>query len=922
MFKRILSFTLSAVLLLGTLCVPVAAAELSVDTVVTEQEGLIRALGIISASDVDKSVNVTRAQFAEYLWSALKHDDLKNPEALFADVPADSYITDLAHYGYFVGDGGAFEPAREMTINEAYIVATRVTGYDVLANLEGGTPLAYSKVAMRAGLTSNVSEGDGFTFKNAIIILYNILTVPLYEVKSISDEGIRYSDNKGNTLLEITYGIKIAAGVVTANSYTSIYQNIYKTDENSIRIEQDVFECSLMNADKLLGRYVTAYYNAESGNKEIIYVYTDDEKDGIIEIDARDFKSFAGNSISYYYNERVKNVSLEDDAVFIHNGMLMINPVGEEKLEALKMDYGKILLYKSGKASYYTVIITEFKTAVVTSVDEKNEIVYAENLDGTAVKFSKEEKDFLYIYTANGNTELELSALGQGALVSYALSSDGKVAEIFLCSGSVTGAVSMISDADGEKVLTLNGNRYTANKDFAAVADLKIGISTTYLLDIFGNIAYEVDGKRTGSGTVAYFYAIAKIDEAFETKVIIKAFASDKKHKVLTIAEKCRLDGVGGKTPEEVFSVLTGGTGTAVRQVIMYTLNAEGLVNAIDTASLNEESRENEYTLWVTAPMAEREFLGDSTSQIYVYKSVGTDWDQLGYPLDKNTILFYTPEADSDITTETMDIFAIGSASSIGLQDIDRVAIYKYNDASPYADIVVMERESASGLSSAGYLINDIYERLSADKSEVVTVMNSLPDTAGATIKEILISDYVNIQFNGGRWLKVAASDVDQYLSPGDIVQLGQALKAESGETIYHYMRLLYDYSEDKPYWATESAPHKYGSLTHEEMDTTRKVRYTFGYIDYMHIEHDLLDRYNVNSIFSVSDYEHNVMDMFALDTSRNRFPIFDESRRGFDKAYNGVVGDIIDYQCGKENATRVFLRWEGDNPRGYIFYK
>lgn len=926
MLKRFLSFVLSAILAFGVVCLPGAAADTQTDSGITKQEGLMQTLGVVDSSAVNKTAMVTRSQFAEYIWRGLKLKELNNAEAIFTDVAADSHITDLATYGYFVGNNGTFEPEREMTIEEAYITAARVIGYDVLANLEGGTAAEYIKIANRTGLTDDVMESDGLTFSNAMIILYNALTTPVYEIQGIKDGGVIYSgEADANTLLEIVYGIKIVEGVVTANSYTSIYQNISETDENSIRIEQDVFECNLFNADKLLGRYVTAYYDDKSDAKKIVYVYTDDETDGLIELAAKDFISYSGNLLKYYHNGREKTASLESDAMFIHNGKAMIDPARAEKIETLTMDSGRIILLRSGKAAYYTVIINEFKTAVVNSVDEKNEVIYAENPDGTTVKFDKNEIDFLRIYTEDGKTELEISTLERGNLISYILADNNEFAEIYLCKGSVSGEVSALFDADGEKIVEINEKRYSVNKEFDAVAELKVGISTTYLLDIFGNIAYEVEGKGAGNKNIAYIYDITKSVKPFGTDVLIKVFASDGKHKELTLAEKCKIDEIEDKTPTEIFDVLAHSNGKAVRQLIMYTLDNEGCVNEIDTAAASEAERESENTLWVMAPKAEREYLGDKNSEVYIYTALTTDSDPLGYPLNTNTTIIYAPETDVDITSENIDLFRIGALTGIGLQDVDAVSIYKYNDLSPYADVIVMGRDEAiSSLSSATYLINDITRRLTNDGKDEVTAIMTLPDTAETSRKEILIFDYVNIQFNGGSWLKVAAEDVDKYLSPGDIVQVGNMLKNENGEQFYRYMRLTYDYSEDKTFWATASEPHKYGKTYEEWREDTEGngLRYTFGYVDSVYIEQDMLDRTQVKSIFAVSDYEHNVMDMFARDTARNRFPIFDGDRLEYENAYSGVVGDIVDYQSGKENASRVFLRWDGTGPRGYIFYK
>lgn len=925
MLKRLLSIVMATVLLLGTICVPAFAIDNS-DVTVTEQEGLMEALGIINVDEKSNEEKISRSQFAEYLWHCLKHDALETTESIFSDVPANSKITYLAEYGYFVGNGTEFYPDREMTVNEAYTVATRVTGYYVLANVNGGSEAVYNQIAKRAGLTQGVNENDGLTFKNAMTILYNILTVPVYEIEAISSKGIKYGDSDGDTLLEIIYGIKISEGIVSANCFASIYANISKTHENSIRIEKDVYECVLNGADELLGRYVTAYYNDESGRKEIVYIYADDEEDDIVQIEAQDFLNYSGNTISYYVNDRVRNISLEDDAVFIHNGENMMLATRTEKIEALNMDYGSISLYKSGRSDYYTVIITEYENAIITSVDENKELIYAEKVDGSAVKFEKDKADFFCINNSLSDEKMGTNMLKQGDFISYIASSDKKYIKIFYCAESVTGSISSISESSGEKVLTINDKEYIVNKAFAKQASFKVGISTTYLLDVFGNISYEAEGKRVGSGTIAYLYNIAEIDEGLESYIKLKVFTIDKTHNILTIAKKCKLNGVGGKTPSEVYTALTNGAGEPVCQIFSYTVNKDGFVNSIDTAATDMDSREDKHTLWIMASDAVRKYRREDSAKFYIFNPATDETGSIGYPLDNSTVTFHVPSNNGQITTEGEGLFSIGNATSMTNNTDLSVSIYKYDDASPYADIVVVENAdfARATMKNTTYLINDMRRRLTADKDETVTAMNVLSD-ASDMVSEILISDYVYLQFAEDNEVMVNEEDVGKYLSPGDIIQMGTSLVTKNGENIYRYLRVLYDYSEDRTYWSTDADKHKYENKTYNEWlnaASDDKYRFTFGYIDSLHIEHEFLDTNSVKSVITVSDYNHEVKDMYAKSTGWTRLTFFDESRRGFEKAYRGIPGDIVDYQSGGIEASRIFVRWNTERPVGFIIYR
>lgn len=173
--------------------------------------------------------------------------------------------------------------------------------------------------------------------------------------------------------------------------------------------------------------------------------------------------------------------------------------------------------------------------------------------------------------------------------------------------------------------------------------------------------------------------------------------------------------------------------------------------------------------------------------------------------------------------------------------------------------------------------------------------------------------------------MKVDAADVGNYLSPGDIIQCGTALNISSSEKVYRYLRVLYDYSEDMTYWATESDKHKYENKTYNEwMNASRenKYRFTFGYVDSLYIEHDMLNLTPVTSIITVSDYNHESKDVYAKSTGWARLTFYDDTRRVYENAYRGVPGDIIDYQTGKDDASRIFVRWGTERPVGYVIYR
>lgn len=922
MFKKLVCIALSAAMMFSMVY---ASADVTSDSETSSEEyGLISALGIFGSEN--NSAPLTRAQFAKYLWNALNLAKPENVQKIFSDVSAENEISYLASYGYFKGSGGAFYPDREMTLSEAYITVARVLGYSVQAEANGGTDAAYAMVAKRVGLDENVLTSDGLTLKNAAVILYNMLTVPVFEIKSIDGSEIIYTSKNSDNLLETIYGIKISEGVVTATSYASIYENIDNADDNSLRIGKEEYACTLDNSDMFLGRYVRAYYDDNGKGKNIVFIYADDESDACLEIDAKDFVNFEKNTISYKKGDNTKKISLAKDAVFVYNGKSMLLASTAEKLAALKMDYGSIKLYKSGKSSYYTVIITKYENAVVSSADAENEIVYAEKTDGTAVKFEKSNAGFFEIYNAISGVKMSLTDLKNGDCISYVLSDNGNYAKIYLCGESVVGEITSVSEKNGEKSIVVNDQTYAVNKAFAAETNIEVGLSTSFVLDVFGNIAFEKDEKRVNSSSAAYFYDISNNNGGLESSVKIKVYTPSGKHEVLTIAKKCRIDGVGGKAPSDVYNALTDIGGEAVRSMIAYKTNAEGMITSIDTAAASVDACEDKNTLYTMAGAQDRTYRAEQSTGYYMFVPKSGDSETIGYYLDNSTVVFHVPTADEKITSDKEHLFSVGKPTGITNGYDFNVSIYKFNDDSPYADYVVVHDAdySRASLKETAYVVNNITRRLTDDGEEVVTSIQVLPDNGDAT-QEVLVADFAYLELSADNEIKVDADKISDYISPGDIIQYRITTTSKNLDGKYRYLRLLYDYSEDKPYWSDGTSAGAYENKTYTEWKNasgTEKYRFVLGNVESLYIEHNFIDLQNTKSVISISDDNHEIKDVIARQTGWTRLTCFDSSRQEWEKAYRAIVGDVVDYKYGGDDASRIFVRWTSERPVGFIVYR
>lgn len=281
-------------------------------------------------------------------------------------------------------------------------------------------------------------------------------------------------------------------------------------------------------------------------------------------------------------------------------------------------------------------------------------------------------------------------------------------------------------------------------------------------------------------------------------------------------------------------------------------------------------------------------------------------------------VIFHVPQEDEVITSELEDLMSVDKVTGIVDNNKFIISIYGFNDGSPFASTAVIydAEYSRPTVKRVPYVINDISRVLMPDKETHATALNALSSYDDSTEK-VMIQDYVYLEISEGNEVKVNAEDVENYLSAGDIILYGnQAYTNQNPNHVYRYIRLLYDYSEDKTFWATDVEPHKY------DFSNTSGYRYSFGYVDYLYIDHTFLNTSASTTIIKISDYNHNVQEIAAPQTSWSRITCFDASRRDFDMAFRAVPGDIVDYKTGGDDASKIFTVWDSSRAMGIVIYK
>ncbi|MDR0405244.1 MAG: hypothetical protein LBH54_00465, partial [Clostridiales bacterium] len=159
---------------------------------------------------------------------------------------------------------------------------------------------------------------------------------------------------------------------------------------------------------------------------------------------------------------------------------------------------------------------------------------------------------------------------------------------MILCADTVTGTV---DEADAEGNVSIDGVLYKQSAQFRAAANtpnggvspVKAGDFATYYLDNYGRIAGTLFDKRDLGG----YGFLAGIDDTARLSSVarLKIFTADGVMKIYEIQKKAEFGGVKGEPVSSIVDQIKASG--KVKQLIHYTVNDDGRITALSTATDN-----------------------------------------------------------------------------------------------------------------------------------------------------------------------------------------------------------------------------------------------------------------------------------------------------------------------------------------------
>lgn len=527
-------------------------------------------LGEEAASD-----NLTRGRFVYLAVRIARAGEGDINALLYSDVKADyKYAKEIAAAlsQNWISAGEKFEPERLITPYEALKIAVCISGREYRAVQKGGWPDGYLAAAYEAGIAKNADlSGDTLGADMFYGMAFDMLNTKVPYVTNYGGQSANYKISD-ETMLENTYGIYSAEGIITETTYNSYDVNHIIQDDKSKRTIG--INGTSMYYDELseeyLGLNAKVYYKEKSSKLKAICVcpcYNDEftimcselslNSDGYPEYTVGSRQKVLKTSDGFFtvYNGRV---CAADSSVYGKTGAVarFVDNNGDGIYEIVYIDAARYLNVQSFDSDRKIIIDTE-------SAD--NNVYFDESHIRKFVKMSDgKNADF-------GSISNEVLAIWQ--------SKDNKLLSIAICDKTVGGKIDAVENDDGDTKYYINGTEYRISGYINSYSDkISLGSDASYKLGVYGELA----AVNSLADKWVYAYLVEReYDDGRKNNFRIKLFNENGIFETLDLADKIQLDDESGKkSKKEVFE-----SGRLTPQFIKYSRNALGEVKAIDFSS-------------------------------------------------------------------------------------------------------------------------------------------------------------------------------------------------------------------------------------------------------------------------------------------------------------------------------------------------
>ena len=332
------------------------------------------------------------------------------------------------------------------------------------------------------------------------------------------------------------------------NEATSLNRN-NGLGKGNVKIGSEIHCDDKHLTDDYLGCNVECYVEISKGDSvgEILYIQ-ETSKNKMITITDEDIINIDETKVSYYdQNNRKRNVNIDVTYDMIYNGKA-VDHISGKKLERLPyLDMADITFIDNDDDNIYeVVIVTEYVTRVVYSVNEEDEKISFQ-FDEKQLKLSD---SFYRIYNDSGETNL--SNINKGDVLLIAISEnddDEKVIRCRINSQSIQGTVKSIhNDSNENKCRVIIGEKEYTTSSYCKelenknkIRKIEAGMTGVFYLDSRGNISY-LEGRSGGEQVAFLIDSLIYTEDNGSDAIWIRIFDEQGELKKFTVKDSIRIN--------------------------------------------------------------------------------------------------------------------------------------------------------------------------------------------------------------------------------------------------------------------------------------------------------------------------------------------------------------------------------------------
>lgn len=904
--KKILILMLSLALLATCCFTGYAETDMAAETNsdATEITVLLQKLGIIGDDLGNLNQGMTREDFAVSIAKILSLDTTKTDVRYFRDVEKDGYAVGAINALYekdviSPADDDCFRPMDNIEYTEALKMVICILEYDTYAKANGGYPTGYTKTASRLKLDTGIQTSTAFTKADAITLLYNALHTNMNNLEGMVDGNYVYSQTEGETLgsvylsldrlegtINAVYGISTDGRYVAENNEIYLNGKSYKTEEGLV-------------LDSLAGNYCYVWTRGRTSGEDGIVFHAAAEKFGEdnFVIDAERYVSYENNTL-YFYNESYsKKMSKKiETANFIYNGMPLLSSY-EATLSG--MNKGEIILKDSdANGTFDVVMIWDYKNYVVGSVSGTK--IYNKVNPGECFDYIEYETKTAYF--ASG-APLDFSEIVAGTVLSVACSKDNMAIKVIASATEINAKAEKLDKNEG--IVTLNGVQYPIDKSYLKTFVDENGVwkynllhdTLFYKVDHLGNICF-IEAVSSGLKAGYLLRTAASAGNVFNEKFNVRIYNVNNKLEEFNDIETMRVDGVKVEGYTEFLSKIKNATAEkgAPCQMVLYSVNSEGKLVAIDTATFNYGIEAEESAL------------------IQEYNNTTNLWfnsQRLGVRnfVDGTVPVFYVPSGVA--FPEEEDVYCGNTGFYMATDGQYKGNVYRFGSANLIAGAVVCEYDIAE--------LN-----LNYGNNNIVIMYDSVAEAAD---EDGELYWAMTGYSRGVRQTYKVPREIDlSALEHGDLIHFYYGVKGDivssekTGRPDYVLLCKAKDIIENRnPGWNNhERYPSLYTAESRAAYDYYRGAfQLSFGYVQKV-VGNMVSWKWIINDEYQAErNFEY---DEVARITGG--ITVYDSSRRENNKIFAGTTADINDYESSGDGCAMIIYQTGGGGYRGTYIYK